>query len=242
MFRNCRFWILLIFILFAYNSKVMAETKQVRVAFTRNHDLWIKEGKEEKQLTNGEYVTNPKWSYDARWIAYAKGREENEIWLYDTVHKKHLHPVLSEAANYQWSPHKNVLAFQFGGVLNTIDLRKKEKKFKNVAFGVGNYSWLPDGKGFLVSSDAHLLPSGWTSVELFKVPVDADINAEKVKYFYTLPNQSDSFFAVSTSKFKWSPDKKWISFLGIPTASWSMDSDTLCVLLVYGKNLKQSTK
>ncbi|MBO9128813.1 PD40 domain-containing protein [Bacillus sp. 165] len=237
MVQSCKVWFFLIAIVFMYSPVVQAESESI-VAFTRNHDLWLKEGKKETQLTHGEYVSYPKWSHDGKWIAYTRGRKDQEIWLYDVMNRKHIHPVLHEATNYQWAPNKNVLAFQFGGVLNIINLHDEDKQFKNVAFGAGNYSWLPDGKGFLVSSNAQVLPSGWTSVQLFTVPVDANMNPKKVKHFYTLPEQSDSFFAVSTSTFKWSQDKKWISFLAIPTASWSMDSDILCLLSSDGKKFE----
>ena len=38
--------------------------------------------------------------------------------------------------------------------------------------------------------------------------------------------------------FNYSPSKKWISFIVSPTASWSMDSNMLCVISSEGKNFK----
>ncbi|WP_028400053.1 TolB family protein [Ectobacillus panaciterrae] len=229
-------------VLFIVDQQVFAEVDYVKMAFTRNHDLWIKVGDKEKQLTHGEFVTNPKWSYDAKWIVYARGKEENQMWLYDIENDKHIHPFLAEATNYQWAPNKDVLAFQSDGVLNMIDVRKLEKGFENIALGVGNYSWVPGGNGFLVSSMANLLPTGWTGVELFKVPIDAKMDSSKIKHFYTLPKQSNDFFAISTSTFKWSANQKWIAFLAIPTASWSMDSDSLCVISADGREFETVDK
>lgn len=34
------------------------------------------------------------------------------------------------------------------------------------------------------------------------------------------------------------PDGNWVSFLGIPTASWSNDSNTLCVLSSQGEKFQ----
>jgi hypothetical protein len=54
----------------------------LKAAFVRNGDLWIKSGNNEIQLTRGEYIRNPKWSYDSNWIAYTKGENEQELWLW----------------------------------------------------------------------------------------------------------------------------------------------------------------
>jgi hypothetical protein len=139
--------------------------------------------------------------------------------------------VYADGDNFQWAPNKNQLAFKINQVLNTVNVnRDNVGGFENVALGVGSYSWLPEGDGFLVSSTSQLLPIGWTSVELFRVPVDANTDPNKIKPFFALPAESEKFFAVGTNAFKWSSDKKWISFIAYPTASLSADSNTLCVL------------
>lgn len=153
-----------------------AEPKQsIQAAFVRGGDLWVKKDNKEQQVTQNQKVTEPKWSSDGKFIAYslAFGEQQHEIWVYSLEMRKH-NRVYPGGDNYQWSPYKNDLAFKIDGVLNTARVsRDKVDPFKNVTLGVGNYSWLPDGNGFLVSSPAQLRPSGWTNVELYMVPADA---------------------------------------------------------------------
>ncbi|PDZ09686.1 translocation protein TolB [Bacillus pseudomycoides] len=213
---------------------VQAETKNIQVAFIRNHNLWIKIDGNEKQITKGEYITKPKWSHDGKWIAYAKGEEQNQLELYRVADEKKVVPSQTEATNYQWSPAENIIAFEFTSTLNTFDAEKKNATFENVSSGVGDYAWYPDGKKFLVSSEAQLLPTGWTGAQLYEVQKDAGMNPNKMKHLYTLPSMQEDFLAYIASDFKWSPNQKWIAFLAVPTASWSADSNTLCLLKADG--------
>lgn len=213
---------------------VQAETKNIQVAFIRNHNLWIKIDGNEKQITKGEYITKPKWSHDGKWIAYAKGEEQNQLELYRVADGKKVVPSQTEATNYQWSPAENIIAFEFTSTLNTFDAEKKNATFENVSSGVGDYAWYPDGKKFLVSSEAQLLPTGWTGAQLYEVQKDAGMNPNKMKHLYTLPSMQEDFLAYIASNFKWSPNQKWIAFLAVPTASWSADSNTLCLLKADG--------
>ncbi|PEP62801.1 MULTISPECIES: TolB family protein [Bacillus] len=213
---------------------VQAETKNIQVAFIRNHNLWIKIDGNEKQITKGEYITKPKWSHDGKWIAYAKGEEQNQLELYRVADRKKVVPSQTEATNYQWSPAENIIAFEFTSTLNTFDAEKKNATFENVSSGVGDYAWYPDGKKFLVSSEAQLLPTGWTGAQLYEVQKDAGMNPNKMKHLYTLPSMQEDFLAYIASDFKWSPNQKWIAFLAVPTASWSADSNTLCLLKADG--------
>ncbi|WP_243526394.1 eIF2A-related protein [Bacillus pseudomycoides] len=211
----------------------------MRVAFIRNHDLWIKIDGKEKQITKGEYITKPKWSYDGKWIAYAKGEEQKELELYHVVDGKKVVPSQTAATNYQWSPIENIIAFEFTGTLNTYDAEKKNAAFENVSSGVGDYAWYPDGKKFLVSSEAQLLPTGWTGAQLYEIQKNAGMNPNKMKHLYTLPSMQEDFLAYVASNFKWSPNRKWIAFLAVPTASWSADSNTLCLLKADGSHFEK---
>ncbi|HDR7702626.1 TPA: PD40 domain-containing protein [Bacillus thuringiensis] len=215
-----------------------AENNSVKVAFIRHHNLWIKVDGKEKQLTKGENITGPKWSHDGEWLAYVKGEKQNVLELYRLKDGKKVTPFHSEASNYQWSPTENIIAFIFTGTLNTFDVEKKNADFENVSAGVGDYAWYPDGKNFLVSSEAHLLPTGWTGAQLYEVQKDAHMNPHKMKHLYALPNEHDDFLALVASGFKWSPDQKWISFLAVPTASWSADSNTLCLVRADGSRFE----
>jgi hypothetical protein len=62
--------ILLFMILFVHLSPIQPEAaknpSQLKAAFVRNDDLWIKIGNKERQITTGEYVRYPKWSPDGQ--------------------------------------------------------------------------------------------------------------------------------------------------------------------------------
>ncbi|MGY1464066.1 eIF2A-related protein [Bacillus toyonensis] len=228
---------LVLFLCSIINSS--AENNEAKIAFIRHHDLWIKVEGKEKQLTKGEYITGPKWSHDGEWLAYVKGKKEGSLELYRLKDGKKVTPFHSETSNYQWSPTENIIAFIFTGTLNTFDVEKKNTDFENVSAGVGDYAWYPDGKKFFVSSEAHLLPTGWTGAQLYEVQKDAHMNPHKMKHLYALPNEHDDFLALVASGFQWSPDQKWISFLAVPTASWSADSNTLCLVRADGSRFEK---
>ncbi|MED2706199.1 MULTISPECIES: eIF2A-related protein [Bacillus cereus group] len=228
---------LVLFLCSIINSS--AENNEAKIAFIRHHDLWIKVEGKEKQLTKGEYITGPKWSHDGEWLAYVKGKKEGSLELYRLKDGKKVTPFHSEASNYQWSPTENIIAFIFTGTLTTFDVEKKNTDFENVSAGVGDYAWYPDGKKFFVSSEAHLLPTGWTGAQLYEVQKDAHMNPHKMKHLYALPNEHDDFLALVASGFQWSPDQKWISFLAVPTASWSADSNTLCLVRADGSRFEK---
>jgi dipeptidyl aminopeptidase/acylaminoacyl peptidase len=210
----------------------------LKVAFVRNGDLWIKIGGNEKQLTRGEYIRNPKWSHDSKWIAYTKGENEQELWLRQLQTGKSNLVSPEAGRNFQWSPHRNHLAFQTAQQLYVLDPEAPAKPEK-VAQAIGNYSWLPDGSGFLASSEAKLLPDGWTPVKILKIPLIAKADPGRFETLYVLPKQSDDFFAVGTSIFKWSANGRWIAFLATPTASLSADSNTICILSADGSVFKK---
>ncbi|MBG0963554.1 PD40 domain-containing protein [Bacillus sp. SRB1LM] len=228
---------LVVFLCSPINSS--AENNEAKIAFIRHHDLWIKVDGKEKQLTKGEYITGPKWSHDGEWLAYVKGKKQGSLELYRLKDGKKVTPFHSEASNYQWSPTENIIAFIFTGTLHTFDVEKKNTDFENVSAGVGDYAWYPDGKKFFVSSEAHLLPTGWTGAQLYEVQKDAHMNPHKMKHLYALPNEHDDFLALVASGFQWSPDQKWISFLAVPTASWSADSNTLCLVRADGSHFEK---
>ncbi|KGM44760.1 translocation protein TolB [Neobacillus niacini] len=233
-----RVLLLLIFICFHYSTMVRAEVP-FTAAFIRDHQLWLKKGEEEVQLTRGQYVSSPKWSYDGRFIAYIDGDEQGEksnLFIYDTKEKESYQPYTTiQTSDFKWSPLKNQLAYNSGGVLNiTKEKNGRPHGFKNVSLGVRDFEWFPNGKEFIVSSQANLLPTGWGPVHLFRIPVNANLDVKKIKPFYTIQTNESDLFAISADYFKWSFDGKWVSFLAMPTASWSNDSNTLCVLSSKG--------
>jgi Tol biopolymer transport system component len=239
--------LLVLVILFSYFPIISKAVATHRAVFLRNDQLWIKEGEQELQLTQNRYVYSPKWSYDGRFIAYIDRDDKGgktELFIYDSKKKEHFQPYEKvETSNFKWSPVKNQLAYTSGGVLNvTKEKNDRPQGFENVALGVSDFEWFPNGKEFIVSSQANLLPTGWGPFNLYNIPADANLKADKMKLFYTIETNEPDFFAISADYFKWSPDGKWLSFLAVPTASWSNDSNTLCVLSSNGEQFQSLGK
>jgi hypothetical protein len=194
--------------------------------------LWIKVGDKEERITNGDLIRYPKWSQDGYWIAYLKGAKEadetffsGDLWLYNSRMKKHIKVKTNVSKNFAWSPHSNQLTFLVNDALFLFNPDPSSLYLATpITTNVENVSWFPDGKRVLISSrkraELH------SDIILSEVVFDKD--KPKIKHIYTIPIGEDEYY-VSTSPFKWSADKKWISFLLIPTASLSADSNTLCL-------------
>ncbi len=209
-----------------------------QAAFVRGSDLWLSIGGVEIQATAGDRAAAPTWSADGQFVAYAAGEQGDRICVYSVAGKQSF-PVYDGGVNFKWAPAGNRLAFLSGGLLNVADITAAgAAPFRNVVGGVGNYSWQAGGSGFLVSTNAQLLPDGWTSVRLLEVPADANMDPSRAKPLFTLPKPSDNFFAVGTSPFRWSADRSRIAFIAHPTASLSADSNTLCVLSADGRDFR----
>lgn len=236
--------ILLLLLLFSFNYSIGASAEVLlKAAFIRDHQLWMKLGDKETQLTSDRYVSNPKWSKDGRFIAYTVGDingENTNLFIYDLEKKESYLPYISiETRNYKWSPISNQLAYTSGGVLNITKTKNgRPHGFENVSLGVSDFEWFPNAQEFIVSSQSNLLPTGWEPVRLFKVPVDANLDTKKIKPFYTIETNTTDLFAIDAEYFKWSPDGKWVSFLATPTASWSNDSNILGVLSSAGDHFQ----
>ncbi|WP_078544891.1 eIF2A family protein [Litchfieldia alkalitelluris] len=235
--------LLLLFInCFLFSSVANAEVP-LTAAFVRDHQLWIKNGDEEIQVTKGQYVYSPKWSYDGRFIAYIDGDELGEksnLFIYDTKKKENYQPyIIVETSDFKWSPVKNQLAYTSVGVLNVTKMKNNRPQgFENVSLGVSGFEWFPNGKEFIVSSQANLLPTGWGPIPLYRIPIGANLNPAKMKPFYTIKTKEPDLFAIYADDFKWSYEGEWVSFMAVPTASWSMDSNTLCVLSQEGEQFQ----
>ncbi len=217
---------------------VRAETP-LTAAFIRDQQLWIKKGNQETQLTKNRYIYAPQWSHDGRFIAYIDGDAQgnkSQLYIYDTKENEHFQPYVTvETSDVKWSPVNNQLAYTSQGILNVTKLKNgRPHGFENVSLGVSGFQWFPNGKEFIVSSQASLHPTGWGPISLYQIPVDANLAKEKMKLFYTIQTNDNDLFAIDADFFKFSFDGKWISFLATPTASWSMDSNSLCVISATG--------
>ncbi|MCK1995296.1 translocation protein TolB [Peribacillus muralis] len=238
------FRILLLLILFSFDLSTIASAEApLTAAFIRDHQLWIKKGDQEIQLTKNRYVYNQKWSYDGRFIGYIDGDEKGEksdLFIYDTREKESYQPyVRVVTSDFKWSPINNQLAYNDQGLLNVTKTKNgRPQGYENVSLGVSGFEWFPNGKEFIVASQSSLLPTGWGPIPLYRIPVDANLAKDKIKPFYTIQTKEPYLFGIDADYFKWSSDGKWVSFLIVPTASWSMDSNTLGVLSSQGKHFQ----
>lgn len=216
---------------------VSAESNDIlKAAFIKENDLWIKIDNNEKRITNGEYIRFPKWSFDGNWIAYIKETKENEysnqgeLWVYDVKKEKKYKAFSKVSENFSWSPNQNTIGFQSDDILMMAEVKLLHQPQK-VTSGIINFSWFPDGNGFLTSSKAG--KDVFSDILLSKILIKDNHKIES-QHFYTIPvGKNDHFYG--TSQFKWSFDNKWISFLLVPTASMSADSNTISVLSSDGQ-------
>lgn len=235
--------LLLMFLFFSQILSVTNAEVPLKATFVRDHQLWMKEGEQEIQLTKDKYVYSPKWSHDGSFIAYIDGDEHGEksnLWIYDTKRKENYEPYSSiETSSFTWSPVANELAYLSGWVLNVTKTKDdRPYGFENVALGVSGFEWYPNGKEFIVSASSNRLPTGWEPIKLYRIPKDMNLNEKKADLLYSITIDENDLFAVDVGNFKWSHDGKWVSFLGTPTPSWAMDSNPLCVLSSDGKVFK----
>lgn len=224
---------------------------QVKAAFIREGNLWTLIGDHEKQVTNsGKVFGTPQWSPDGNLLVYQveapseiyKGETQSELWTYNmkTEEKK---KIFYDGFSPKWAPHKNVIAYKDKGILDISNLQR----FFNIATGVHDFTWIPDGSGFLLSSAGTLRPDGWSSASFFIKKVGDNyeniVLFGGVEPFFTLPREigttdQNKLIAVYAEQLTYSPSGKWISFVVTPTASWSMDSDMVCIIDKDGKNFE----
>ncbi|EKN71589.1 hypothetical protein BABA_01105 [Neobacillus bataviensis LMG 21833] len=233
--------ILLVIMPFHVITYAANEHNTLKASFIRNDHLWIKIGNEERRLTNEGFVRYPKWSHDGEWVAYLKGKMEigdylyhGELWIYNIRLNKHIKVKSNVTNNFQWSPQQNKLTFLVKTDLYIIDTEEPASPFlvHQLADKVENLSWYPNGEGLLISSKDS--PKLHTNIKLSKLLIGDNRHKPITKPVYTIPVEENEYY-VSTSQFKWSYDRKWISFLLNPTASLSADSNTLCVLSEDGQ-------
>ena len=248
------FHVLVIFFLIS-PSYINTETNiaDVKLAFIRDGYVWLKENNIEEKLTTDKatYNSPPLWSFDGKKLLYQKEVTEkineqkqtsNQLWVYDVKSRNHK-KVFYDGQNPKWSPIENIVAFTDGGVLNISDL----EQFYNVALGVEDYEWQPDGKGFIASSSASLRPDGWTNPVLYTISIkDGFQNIKDLlkngKQFFVIPKEvvkdDVKVLSISATSLTYSPNKQWISFIVEPTGSMAMDSDMLCVISADGKEFQ----
>jgi hypothetical protein len=245
--------LLMFLMLVPISAKAETPESKVKVAFIRDGFLWTKiNGKEEKITKEpSKRMDPPQWSHDGKWILYQFEPKEKsspnleyqtEIWVYNIETKQHKR-ITYDGSNPKWSPVENIVAFKNGGVLNVSNL----DRFYNIALGVGDYNWFPDGRSFITASSASLRPDGWTNPVLYQIGLEQDLDkitslTKNVKKLFTIPSElkkgNISLLAIDATGFKFSPDGKWISFMISPTASWSMDSNMVCVISADGKTFE----
>ncbi|NBD25794.1 TolB family protein [Paenibacillus glycinis] len=208
-----------------------------QAAFVRGGALWVKERGSERRLTEaGGYARNPAWSPDGRWIAYNAGEDERQLWVVEAgTGKRHL-AAPEGGSRFLWSPARNRLAYLSDGKLRMVGAEEGDEP-ADIAADIGNFGWLPDGSGFIVSSAAQLLPEGWTPVRISRILLPGgSSDPVQEEPLHVLPKQIGDQIVVGTTGFKWSGSGEWVAFLAIPTASLSADANTLCVLSADGRS------
>lgn len=225
-----------------------AVDKDINAAFIRDSDLWLYQDNKEIQITDTGNVFGPQWSHDGKYILYQKSsqtdqnnRTKNEIWVYHIKTGKQK-KVFYDGQNPKWAPHKNLIAFQSDEVLNISDL----DRFYNIELGVNSYQWLPDGSGFLLSSQADLLPDGWTSPIIYKKYLTRPLSKvqihKDIERLLTIPKEIEkggqSILSIGANHIAFSPSGKWSSIIISPTASWSMDSNMLTLMNRNGSHFE----
>ncbi len=225
-------------------------TSDVKIAYIRDGYLWVKDADKEVKLTEEKATYNypPLWSFDGKMLLYQKEVIElinknkltsNELWVYDMQTKEH-QKIFHDGQNPKWSPTENIVAFSDGSVLNISDLNR----FYNIAMGVNDYEWQPNGKGFIASSSASYRPDGWTHSILYTISIEdgyQDVKdfTKNVKKMFVIPKElrkgEVKVAALNAGEFTYSPNKQWIAFIVSPTASGAMDSEMLCLISDDGK-------
>ena len=242
--------ILILAVLFPLAPSAAVENQAI-AAFIRGGNLWtLIDGQETQVTDSGKVFAKPQWSKDGNWLVYQvevptelqNGEKQSEVWTYNikTNEKK---KIFYNGYSPKWAPHKNVIAYNDKGILDIYDF----KRFYNIATGVSDFTWLPDGTGFLLSSSGTLRPDGWSSASLFTKKVSDNyediVLFGGVEPFFTLPREigtteKNKLIAVYAEQLNYSPSGKWISLVVSPTASWSMDSNMVCIIDNEGKNFE----
>lgn len=220
----------------APGASAEGEREALRAAFIRNDNLWLAIEEVQKPLTKEEYIRSPQWSSDGEWLAFLRDENRPEVWTYEAATggmRK-----MGEGSNVKWAPNGNRLAILSGRTLSVASADRPDDHSQNrIMDNAGEFSWLPDGSGLLVSTAPELQPEGgWAPIELYVLKPGGPDGTWTKQLFYRLPGQSDDFFAIQTSPFKWSPDGGWIAFIAKPTASLSSDANTLILLSSDGRS------
>ncbi|WP_175989296.1 hypothetical protein [Bacillus sp. Marseille-Q1617] len=241
-----RFILILLLACISFPQNTGKADSQMKAAFLRGHNLWILAEGEEKQITtSGKVTESPQWSHDGNWVLYQEEAPsefeqglQNELWVYNLTSDERK-KIFYDGYAPAWAPNKNEISFLHRGILNISDLHR----FYNISGGVDGYSWIPDGSGFILSSQAYFLPDGWTNpiiyVKKLSYPLDNLSETKNIKSLFIIPKEvgkgENKVMAVGASHFRYSPSQKWISFVVSPTASLAMDSNMLSVISADGE-------
>lgn len=161
------------------------------VAFIRHQKLWLKDNLGERQASPSLVLEAPRWSADGKFVAVvakashpgqtagkleaeAVGRTalevvERQTGERTTVVTSRTSGDRSLPVQYQWSPTGHQLAFLVNHSLGIATVDNQVHVQRGIAQGVDDFTWMPGNAGFILATDAHRLPEGWTNVRIYKL-------------------------------------------------------------------------
>ncbi len=179
-------------VLYTVNEPVMTEDKSEHVT-----QIWMAgaDGSGSFQFTFGEKSsTNPQWSPDGMWIAFASSRSGKEnIWLIraDGGEAEQLTDVKSGVGSFDWSPDGKQIAFTMADP--KTEQEEKDEKARN---------------------DARVVDENLKMAHLWAVPVVKDEKGKREPRQLTTGQFS---IARGNAGWDWSPDGRTIVFSHTPT-------------------------
>ena len=218
----------LFIILTPLTTAAAKKEKEIKAAFIRENDLWIKTNEKEERITSDHFIRFPKWSFDGTKLAYLRTTNINEsfegdLWIYDLKQQKQKKVLSGVNANFEWAPNQNKLAFLKEDHLYTTSHKHKPVR---ITTGIISFSWYPQGKKILVSAKAN--KGIYSDIQLTTLTLK-NKNSVKASPLYKIDVGKKDYY-YGTSSFTWSHDKKWIAFQITPAASLSADSNTLSII------------
>jgi Tol biopolymer transport system component len=159
---------------------------------------------------DGNLQTEPSWSPDGRFLAYASDQSGNfDIWVQPLGGGRALQITSDPASDWSpaWSPDGNTLAFRSeregGGIVVVPALGGRERKVSDVGYWP---AWSPDGARLLFEIRPIVLSASNVIPHVYSVPATGGTPAR------ILERELATFRGVG--RMAWHPDGRHVTFLG----------------------------